>query len=142
MKALFFDTEWANSKNKNICQLAFLEVDLDTLEVLNEFNEYVNPNDSYDRYCIATHHITNKQTDLCDTFDVVWNKIKCYFENNVIIGHNICSAQSRAIIQSIRNGGNALIGVDIDYVNFSNDVIGVVVNGTAVVVEKIEEKTM
>lgn len=47
-------------------------------------------------------------------------------------------AESRAIMQSISKGGNALIGVDIDYVNFSADVIGVIYNGTSVVVEKID----
>lgn len=33
-------------------------------------------------------------------------------------------------------GGNAIIGVDIDYTTFSGDVIGVVVTGTAVLIEK------
>lgn len=33
-------------------------------------------------------------------------------------------------------GGNAIIGIDIDYTNFVGDVIGVVATGTAVIIEK------
>ena len=34
-------------------------------------------------------------------------------------------------------GANAVIGVDFDYLTFSNNMIGVVANGTAVNIEKI-----
>ena len=37
---------------------------------------------------------------------------------------------------SILKGANAIIGIDIDYITFSNNMIGVVANGTAVVIEK------
>lgn len=40
--------------------------------------------------------------------------------------------------KSVQLGGNALIGIDFDYITFSNNMIGVVANGTSVVVEKIE----
>lgn len=33
--------------------------------------------------------------------------------------------------------GNAIIGVDFDYITFQNNMIGVVANGTAVIVEKV-----
>ncbi len=46
------------------------------------------------------------------------------------------AAQTKAIIKSIIAGGNALIGIDIDYIQFSKDMIGVVFNGTSVIVEK------
>lgn len=35
-------------------------------------------------------------------------------------------------------GANAIIGIDFDYITFQNNMIGVVANGTAVVVEKEE----
>lgn len=37
----------------------------------------------------------------------------------------------------LQDGGNAIIGVDFDYITFSNNMIGVVANGTSVVIEKI-----
>ena len=36
-------------------------------------------------------------------------------------------------------GGNAIIGIDIDYTNFVGDVIGVVATGTAVIIEELPE---
>lgn len=38
--------------------------------------------------------------------------------------------------QCARRGGNAIIGVGFDYITFTNNMIGVVANGTAVKVEK------
>lgn len=37
-------------------------------------------------------------------------------------------------------GGNAIIGVDIDYTTFSNDLMGVIANGTAVVIQRNDEQ--
>ena len=39
--------------------------------------------------------------------------------------------------KSIDAGGNALIGVDFDYITFHGNMIGVVANGTSVIVEKL-----
>lgn len=41
--------------------------------------------------------------------------------------------------KSAQNSGNAIIGIDFDYITFSNNMIGVVANGISVVVEKIEQ---
>ena len=49
------------------------------------------------------------------------------------------SALVKLKAQSVQSGGNAIIGVDFDYINFSNNMIGVSANGTSVVVKKIEE---
>lgn len=37
-------------------------------------------------------------------------------------------------------GGNAIIGIDIDYTTFDNDVMGIIVSGTAVRVQKIKKQ--
>lgn len=41
-------------------------------------------------------------------------------------------------IQSALVEGNAIIGIDFDYITLSNNMIGVSANGTAVVIEKVE----
>lgn len=46
------------------------------------------------------------------------------------------SALKKLVSTSITKGGNAIIGIDFDYITFSNNMIGVVVNGTSVIVEK------
>lgn len=49
------------------------------------------------------------------------------------------SSLTKLKAQSVLAGGNAVIGVDFDYLTFSNNMIGVSANGTSVVIEKIEE---
>jgi uncharacterized protein YbjQ (UPF0145 family) len=41
------------------------------------------------------------------------------------------------IEKSVLVGGNAIIGVDFDYIMFSNNMIGVVANGTSVIIEEM-----
>ncbi len=52
------------------------------------------------------------------------------------------SAKDAAIeklkLKSAQKGGNAIIGIDFDYVTFASNMIGVIANGTSVVIEKME----
>lgn len=47
-------------------------------------------------------------------------------------------AQEQMIINAMTFNANAIIGIDFDITTFSNNMIGVSVNGTAVVIEKVE----
>lgn len=42
-----------------------------------------------------------------------------------------------AKVNCIEKGGNAIIGIDFDYITFANNMIGVIANGTAVRIEKL-----
>ena len=55
------------------------------------------------------------------------------FEDKLEAAKN--TAVEKMIIKSVNQGGNALIGVDFDYIIFQNNMIGVVANGTSVIVE-------
>ena len=46
------------------------------------------------------------------------------------------AAKDRLVQQAKKLGGNAIIGIDVDYTTFSSDIIGVIVSGTIVKVEK------
>lgn len=48
------------------------------------------------------------------------------------------AAMKRLIRHSAEKGGNAVIGLDFDYITFSSNIIGVVANGTSVVIEKVD----
>lgn len=49
------------------------------------------------------------------------------------------AATKKLIDKSIILGGNAVIGVDFDYITFGNNMIGVIANGTSVIVETVED---
>ena len=44
----------------------------------------------------------------------------------------------RLVEKTALAGGNALIGIDFDYVNFVGNLMGVIASGTAVKIEPIE----
>lgn len=47
------------------------------------------------------------------------------------------AALNKLITKSINLSGNAIIGIDYDYITFTNNMMGVSVNGTSVIIEKI-----
>ena len=48
-------------------------------------------------------------------------------------------ATERIVIEAVKKGGNAMIGVDIDYTMFSSNMIGVIINATCVIRKKKDE---
>ena len=49
-------------------------------------------------------------------------------------------AKKRLVGNCVKTGGNALIGVDIEYTMFGSNMIGVIMNGTSVTVKKLTDK--
>lgn len=49
-------------------------------------------------------------------------------------------AKQRIIKECVKRQGNALIGIDIEYTMFRNDMIAVIIHGTSVTIEKIEQE--
>lgn len=83
---------------------------------------------------IGTGIFSSITSNISDTFGVESNSY------NGKLAEARKNAQDRAIFQSIVLGGNAIIGIDVDYINFTDDKIGVVFNGTSVTIEKKEEE--
>jgi DNA polymerase-3 subunit epsilon len=47
------------------------------------------PGNMYDSGCMKVHGITEKDTESCFEFDALWPEIKPYFEQEVIVAHNM-----------------------------------------------------
>ena len=102
-KVTFFDVEYANSKNKAICQLGVMCEDFQTYEpYFPELNVYINPQDGFDNNCIAVHGITADRVKNEPAFPQVWRELEKYFTNTVIIGHNVASSDLNALTQNLR----------------------------------------
>ena len=102
-KVTYFDVEYANSKNKSICQLGLICEDYITSEPFYpERNIYINPEDGFDNFCIRVHGITadNVKNEL--SFPAVWKQIEQYFTNAVVIGHNVASSDLDALVKNLR----------------------------------------
>ena len=102
-KFLYFDVEYANSKNKSLCQIGLMSEDFDTQNpIYPELNLYVNPDDTFDINCVSVHKITKDKVAGCDTFEVIWKKIEPYFVKAVIVGHNVKSSDLDALVKNLR----------------------------------------
>ncbi len=73
--------------DKKACQVGIVVV---KNGVITEKHSYLiqPPANEYKWDTIRIHHITPEDTKYCDTFDVVWEKIKGYFSTNTIVAHN------------------------------------------------------
>ena len=106
MKVTFFDVEYANAKNKSICQVGILSRDLSNpSSVVEKVNIYVNPEDGFDDYCIRVHGITKDVVKDAPTFKTVWANIEKYFTNAVVIGHNVAAADLDALEKNLKRYG-------------------------------------
>jgi len=106
MKVTFFDVEYANAKNKSICQVGILSRDLSNPESeVEKVNIYVNPEDGFDDYCVRVHGITKDQVTGAPTFKTVWGDIEKFFTNAVVIGHNVAAADLDALQKNLKRYG-------------------------------------
>lgn len=102
-KVLYFDVEWANPKNKSICQMGLVSEDFDSGEpIFPELNVYIDPEDGFDRICMSVHHITPAQVKGCKNFAETWSEIKDYFVNSIIVGHNVKSSDINALVKNMQ----------------------------------------
>ena len=86
-KIAVFDVETPNERNDSICSIGIVSVDENG--VVDEFYTLVNPeSEFYDRN-VAIHHITPRDVEAAPTFPEVWEKIKHYFSDYLVVGHNV-----------------------------------------------------
>jgi len=102
-KVTYFDVEYANSKNKSICQIGIMCENYKNGEpYYPEKDIYINPEDGFDDVCIRIHGISKDKVKNEATFPQIWQDIEKYFVNSVIIGHNVASADLDALIKSLK----------------------------------------
>ena len=79
---------------------------------------------------LGTGFLSEFTAEFADFFGVHSNK----FADKLESAKN--AAVQKLINKSASLGGNAIIGLDFDYITFANNMIGVVANGTSVIIEK------
>ena len=80
------DFETATAK-RMICQVGIVVVK--DGQIIHEESHLIQPpGNIYEQNTINIHGINPEETASSDTFDIVWEKIKVYFENTTIVSHN------------------------------------------------------
>ena len=101
-KVTYFDVEYANSKNKSICQIGLVCEHYGTGEPFYpERDIYINPEDGFDNNCIRIHGITASQVCSEPNFPTVWGDVEKYFTHAVIVGHNVASSDLDALMKTL-----------------------------------------
>jgi len=80
------DVETPNASQNSICSIAILHVEDNQITFAKEC--LVNPQARFDDMNMSIHHITRKMVENAPTFPSVWNEIKHFFTNGVLIAHN------------------------------------------------------
>lgn len=102
-KVTYFDVEYANTKNKSICQIGLMSEQYKTGEpVYPELDIYINPEDGFDDNCIKIHGITRTKIENEPNFVEVWPAIEKYFTNAIVIGHNVAAADIDALVKALK----------------------------------------
>ena len=82
------DFETATGYHNSICQVGLVRVEND--KIVDELNLYVKPPSNYYWYKnIEVHGINSSITQYAPTFDRVWDKIRPFIEEKLIVAHNI-----------------------------------------------------
>ena len=101
-KVTYFDVEYANSKNKAICQIGIVCENYNNHEpYYPELDIYINPEDGFDANCVRVHGITASKVSNEPSFPEVWKDIEKYFTNAVVIGHNVSSSDLDALVKNL-----------------------------------------
>lgn len=98
MKVTFFDVEYANIRNKSICQIGILSRELENPNAeVEKVNILINPDDEYDENCTRIHGITAEKTKDAPLLKDVWSSLEKYFTNSIVIGHNVAATDLDAL---------------------------------------------
>lgn len=87
MNFITIDFETANSNNNSACSMGLVHVK-DKKIVDTKYYLLQPPNMAFDKKNIEIHGITPEMVQDCPKFNVVWEEIKNYFSNNIILAHN------------------------------------------------------
>lgn len=102
IKVTFFDVEYANSKNKSLCQIGLLSIDIETgNRVYPDINMLINPQDGFDNHAVSVHGIGPSAVVNAPAFDEVWQDLEKYFTNAIVVGHNVASADLDALVKNL-----------------------------------------
>lgn len=101
-KITYFDVEFANSKNKSLCQIGLLCESYETgMRLSDPQMIYVDPEDGFDDNCVKVHGITAHTVKGALSFPKVWSSIEKYFTNAVVVGHNVAAADLDALVKNL-----------------------------------------
>lgn len=85
-KFTFFDLETPNRQNDKICSFGLIHM-VDG-EIVFEKEFLVQPETYFDAFNVELHGVSARMVEQARTFDHIWEDIKPYFIDSIIVAHN------------------------------------------------------
>ncbi len=102
MKLTFLDMEFANTRNKSICQIGIVCRDLNDLgEAAETRNLIIDPEDVFSQECVSIHHINEATVKGAPSIKKAWGDLERFFTNSIIVGHNIAQKNLDALYHNL-----------------------------------------
>lgn len=99
----FFDVEYANSKNKSICQIGIVHERFNDGECERRTEGIlIDPEDGFNEHSVKVHGITASRVQGAPNFKTIWPNIERYFTNAVVVGHNVATSDLDALVKNLK----------------------------------------
>jgi DNA polymerase III subunit epsilon len=82
-----FDFETANRSRHSICAVGMVIVKEG--QIVDNIYQLINPEEHFDGFNIAIHHITPKDVKDAPTFDVFYQSVREKIDNQTMVAHNL-----------------------------------------------------
>lgn len=112
MNYTVFDVETANNQRDSICSIGVIRVEDNNIVFEKEI--LINPEVEFSYYNTRIHGITEADVANAPTFPEVWDKIKQYFVNTVLVAHNAKSMDLCALYRTLERYN--LPAINNDYI--------------------------
>ena len=84
---VYFDVETPNNRNDRICSIGVI-VEKDQKEIYRK-STLINPECEFGTLPVKIHHITPEMVISAPTFPTIWEEIKDFFEQGIVVAHNV-----------------------------------------------------
>lgn len=83
-----FDVETPNVRADRLCSIGLTLVEQE--KITDSFEYLVYPDTYFDDLCVGVHGITPERVEEEPEFPAIWDRIRPFFEDRLILAHNAC----------------------------------------------------
>jgi len=103
MNYTVFDVETANERRDSICAIGIIRYENN--KTVYEKELLINPETEFNYFNVKVHGITEADVANAPTFPEVWDEIKKYFDQTILVAHNAKSMDLCALYRTLERYG-------------------------------------
>jgi len=103
MNYTVFDVETANERRDSICAIGIIRYENN--QIIYEKEILINPETEFNYFNIKVHGITEADVACAPTFPEIWDEIKAYFDQTILVAHNAKSMDLCALYRTLERYG-------------------------------------